>query len=79
MKLCNGTGTYDGALEIREKLPEMKQEGTCNANGLLTKWVIKTLEGEHIVSSGDFVIKGVKGAFYPCKPNIFVLTYEAVQ
>ncbi len=38
--------------------------------------VIKTLEGEHLASIGDFIIKGVKGEFYPCKPDIFHLTYD---
>lgn len=37
---------------------------------------IKTLEGEHIASEGDYIIKGVKGEFYPCKPDIFEATYE---
>lgn len=40
--------------------------------------VIKTLEGEYPVSIGDYVIKGIKGEFYPCKPDIFELTYEEV-
>ncbi|HAK43702.1 MAG TPA: hypothetical protein DCM59_14615 [Clostridium sp.] len=39
---------------------------------------IKTLEGEHIVSEGDYIIKGVNGEFYPCKPDIFKKTYEIV-
>ena len=38
---------------------------------------INTLEGTHWVSSGDWVIKGVAGEFYPCKPDIFEQTYEA--
>lgn len=38
--------------------------------------VIETLEGEHTASLGDWIIKGVKGEFYPCKPDIFALTYE---
>jgi hypothetical protein len=37
---------------------------------------IKTLEGAMIASIGDFVIKGVNGEFYPCKPDIFAKTYE---
>lgn len=37
---------------------------------------IKTLEGVHTVSENDWIIKGVKGEFYPCKPEIFELTYE---
>jgi hypothetical protein len=35
-----------------------------------------SLEGPHIVSVGDYVIKGVKGEFYACKPDIFWMTYE---
>jgi len=38
--------------------------------------IIRTLEGEHIATIGDFIIKGVKGEYYPCKPDIFELTYE---
>ena len=39
---------------------------------------IKTLEGDHFVTKGDYIIKGVKGEFYPCKPDIFEQTYEMV-
>lgn len=39
---------------------------------------IKTLEGNHILSVGDYIIKGIKGEFYPCKPDIFEKTYEQV-
>lgn len=38
--------------------------------------IIPTLEGQHIATEGDWIIKGVKGEFYPCKPDIFVSTYE---
>ena len=40
---------------------------------------IKTLEGFHEVSEGDFIITGVKGERYPCKPDVFVATYESVD
>lgn len=40
--------------------------------------VIQTLEGDHTATLGDWIIKGVKGEFYPCKPDIFEATYEAV-
>lgn len=42
-----------------------------------TLW-ITTLEGGHVASPGDWIIKGVKGEFYPCKPDIFEMTYEKV-
>lgn len=41
--------------------------------------IIKTMEGEHIACIGDYIIKGVAGEFYPCKPDIFEKTYEAVE
>lgn len=40
---------------------------------------ITTLEGDHFANIGDFIIKGVKGEFYPCKPDIFALTYDEVE
>lgn len=39
--------------------------------------VIHTLEGDHHASPGDYIIKGVNGEFYPCKPDIFAKTYES--
>lgn len=40
---------------------------------------IQTLEGEMRAEIGDWIIQGVKGEFYPCKPDIFAMTYEAVE
>lgn len=40
---------------------------------------ISTLEGEHEALQGDFIIQGVKGEIYPCKPDIFALTYEPAE
>ena len=40
---------------------------------------IETLEGRLLVSPDDFIIKGVKGEFYPCKPDIFRATYDPVS
>lgn len=39
--------------------------------------IIGTLEGNHRVSFGDWIIRGVQGELYPCKPDIFAATYEA--
>lgn len=41
--------------------------------------VITTLEGNMKVSDGDFIIKGVQGEYYPCKPDIFHKTYEVAE
>lgn len=40
---------------------------------------IQTLEGGHIVTPGDWIITGVKGEHYPCKPDIFEMTYEPAE
>lgn len=48
---------------------------TLRMEGIL----IKTLEGNMKASVGDYIIKGVKGEFYPCKPDIFLSTYEEVE
>lgn len=40
---------------------------------------VETLEGGHIVCPGDWIIRGIKGEYYPCKPDIFKKTYEAVS
>ena len=40
---------------------------------------INTLEGCHVVSVDDWIIQGVKGEIYPCKPDIFEATYESVE
>ena len=40
---------------------------------------IHTLEGDHECAKGDYIIKGVQGEFYPCKPDIFEQTYEVAE
>ena len=40
---------------------------------------IFTLEGPLLSSAGDWIIRGIKGEFYPCKPDIFEATYEEVK
>lgn len=41
--------------------------------------IIHTLEGDHRANKGDWIIKGVRGEFYPCKPDIFEQTYEPLN
>ena len=44
-----------------------------------TNMKIKTLEGIMTATSGDWIIKGINGEIYPCKPDIFEMTYEEVK
>ena len=48
-------------------------------NLLMAVAIIETLEGGMVVSDGDYIIKGVNGEFYPCKPDIFEKTYEVIE
>lgn len=41
--------------------------------------IIPTLQGQHEATEGDYIIKGIAGEFYPCKPYIFVKTYELLN
>jgi len=63
----NGERGEEGSLWPRE-------EGT--SKGMLE---VGTLEGKHLVSWDDFIIKGVNGELYPCKPDIFEKSYEEVE
>ena len=41
--------------------------------------IIETLEGSHYARKGDWIIRGINGEFYPCKPDIFEKTYVEVK
>ena len=72
---------WDGSLSEMRRLTDVWGvgfSGLTTYEGEVVQWRIPTLEGSHIVSPMDWIIKGVKGEFYPCKPDIFELTYEAV-
>ena len=45
----------------------------------INQYKIRTLEGDMTLIKGDWIIRGVKGEFYPCKPDIFEMTYEKVS
>ena len=51
---------------------------SLNADNTLEHLTIPTLEGDHRAKPGDYIIKGVKGEFCPCKPDIFEMTYIPV-
>ena len=66
-------GTAQSFNEIISSFPSMKwSPGEMGSK----TFIVDTLEGEHIASCGDYIIKGVAGEFYPCKPEIFLKTYE---
>jgi len=71
------TGTnYDECIEFCENsyCPDSREVGYRDES-----LIIKTLEGEMLCNVGDFIIKGVEGEFYPCKPSVFDKTYVALS
>jgi hypothetical protein len=58
--------------------PDGWPQGVYKDSASPTGYGIDTLEGSHQVTEGDWIITGVKGEMYPCKPDIFAMTYEAV-
>ncbi len=70
-EVINFTGLHPSA----EKWTLDEYENVVKTDGLK----IFTLEGKMNADVNDFIIKGVKGEFYPCKPEIFEATYEKVD
>jgi hypothetical protein len=73
---------WDGSLACYDTIedwagPEKLHLFTDRGGNLVLE--IKTLEGDMRANEGDFIIRGVKGEFYPCKPDIFEATYECVE
>lgn len=71
---------WEGDLVRRYRRPDDIGERPCDKCGKIMHdhgW-IDTLEGGCIVCPGDWVITGVKGEHYPCKPDIFAMTYDPV-
>lgn len=65
------------ALDIVEWAGGAVKRRGRNAEG--NEWLkVSTLEGEMAATPGDFIIKGIAGEFYPCKPDIFAGSYEPV-
>jgi len=71
---------YEGGKATSALLHWARHHGAEIGIGLGGKHLtITTLEGEMRADIGDWIIKGVKGEFYPCKPDIFAATYEAAS
>ena len=71
---------FEGKVVRRYRTPDLDGADACKKCGAIMHhhgW-IDTLEGGHIVCPGDWIITGIKGEHYPCKPDIFEKTYEKV-
>ena len=67
--------TYDNAFEVFSWMSAGNTLAQTWEHGRLA---IPTLEGTMYAMPGDWIIKGIQGEFYPCKPDIFAATYEVV-
>lgn len=68
----------DNVKEI-ENFVGKELDGNMNGTGRIQELIISTLEGEMIARENDWIIKGIRGEFYPCKPDIFEKSYEEVK
>ena len=59
--------------------PNLSEDALSGAEIMRLPVVIQTLEGDMTASPGDWIIKGVKGEFYPCKPDIFAASYDPAE
>ena len=71
--------TSSNATEVAAWRDGQTVSADCSGDGPPYVVRIDTLEGSMIAGLGDYVIRGVQGEFYPCKPDIFGATYEAVD
>ena len=71
-----GSNLYACKEFLGESFGGYKSDRCPNGKHELT---VLTLEGKHIASKNDYLIKGVEGECYPCKPNIFIKTYTEVD
>lgn len=79
IKAVQWDGTFSHAKKLEAELGLDTDALTAHPpTDTCTYWKIRTLEDGHVVSPGDWIITGVKGEHYPCKPDIFEMTYEPV-
>lgn len=75
---------FDGTQKNRDEIEKwLGREDWANSNWFFDgsryeSFIIETLEGYMFASVGDYIIRGIAGEFYPCKPDIFKATYEAI-
>ncbi|CAB4169106.1 hypothetical protein UFOVP581_47 [uncultured Caudovirales phage] len=69
-------GTVSGIDRIKSVFTDIYTTCIAKKHENVSVWEIATLEGSHRVSPKDFIIKGIKGEYYPCKPDIFLMTYD---
>ncbi len=70
-------GSYDSGAKILEDMNTSCSLHPCRCGNY--EMTINTLEGNMFASKGDYIIRGIKGEIYPCKPDIFEASYEAVN
>lgn len=75
-EICGFLGTIIGTHNPGRTV--IQYSDTCGEEGPYIELTIPTLEGDHIARHGDWIIRGINGEFYPCKPDIFEKTYELV-
>lgn len=74
--LYNGKNVHEVLCFLNDNIGKTPESMRHNSDNQI---MIKTLEGTMLASVGDYIIKGVNGEYYPCKPDIFEKTYDIVN
>lgn len=72
-------GTEASAEAIRQWMGAAKDDACVQVLDACVELFIQTLEGVMRATNGDYIIRGVSGEHYPCKPDIFAQTYDPVE
>lgn len=75
-KPCEIEAVQWAGRNVAEIMRFVKNESAIITNGVL---IIKTLEGDMVASTGDYIIRGLRGEYYPCKPDVFQKKYEPCE
>lgn len=70
---------FDGSIESAVEIRKWSHHQVSSYSEDTLKLLIPTLEGDMTASPGDYIIRGVKGEYYPCKPDIFDVTYDKAE
>lgn len=82
MKYRKKPVVVEAYLPYNGKMPDWFERALCEKTvqeRVSGGFDVVTLEGTHYASPGDYIIRGVAGELYPCKPDIFSKTYEAAE
>lgn len=78
-KYCKKPIIIEAIQFTEENRQQVRSFVSSSAEETENGFIIHTLEGDMLASPNDYIIKGIRGEFYPCKPDIFIDTYDECE